>query len=92
MGRHSLGKSPGDFGTLTSTEDDTLSWSKVWALRSRGGGICLTFLAVFMDKSCGFSCSGGSMLIMILTSEIGGLYKSTALAEIILKKVDDYCI
>ena len=61
-GRHSLGSSLGDFGTLTSEgPDETWSGSKVWALRSRGGGMYLTlrscFSLGFMDKSVGFSCS-----------------------------------
>lgn len=39
MGKHSLGKSPGDLGTLVLSEAG--SASKVRALRSRGGGINL---------------------------------------------------
>ena len=39
MGKHSLGKSPGDLGTLVLSEVG--SASKVRALRSRGGGINL---------------------------------------------------
>ena len=40
-GKHSLGRSPGDFGVLRSD-----GWSKLQALRSRGGGMGLTFLVV----------------------------------------------
>ena len=56
MGKHSLGKSPGDLGTLVLSEAG--SASKVRALRSRGGGINLFLWLVledFIDKSVGLS-------------------------------------
>ena len=88
MGKHSRGSSFGDFGTLTSAWPGAeagwtapwLRWwscsTKVWALRSRGGGMCLTLrwwpaaleFDFFIDKSCGLSCSGSGLLDDILNN------------------------
>ena len=65
MGRHSLGMSPGDFGIRRS---DGASSSRVLAFRSRGGGMGFTFRKLFIERSCGLSWMGSSILILVRLS------------------------
>ena len=76
MGKHSLGMSPGLLGILRPEVSRDGSTS-VLALRSRGGGMYLTFFWLEADplmlRSVGFSCSAsilltGLLLVLLLRS------------------------
>ena len=63
IGRHSLGRSPGDFGSLRSV---AASSSKVLAFKSRGGGMGFTLRQDFIDRSWGLSWIGSSIFKMFI--------------------------